>query len=37
MSKVIQEAKEKYTPVIIILYLPVFKSPSRPKTGNKKK
>ena len=37
MPQVTQKAKEKYTPVIIILYLPVFISVSRPKTGNKKK
>ena len=36
IPQVIQVAKEKYTPVIIILYLPVFTSVSRPKTGNKK-
>ena len=37
MPHVTQEAKEKYTPVFIILYLPIFTSVSRPKTGNKKK
>ena len=37
MPKVIQEAKEKYTSIIIILYLPGFTSVSRPKTGYKRK
>ena len=37
MPQVTQEAKEKYTPVMIILYLPGFISVSRPNTGYKKK
>ena len=33
---IIQDKNEKYTPVMIVLYLPVFTSASRPKKGEER-